>query len=48
MEWCTKCNITIMVDVSEAGRYVVMAHTNLAYPRIYEQKKFDDAIFFGD
>jgi hypothetical protein len=37
-----------MVDVIEAGRYYIMARTNLATPILYEGRKLDDAIYFGE
>jgi hypothetical protein len=37
-----------MVDVVEAGRYMIMAKSNTAKPRVYEGKKMDDAIYYGD
>jgi hypothetical protein len=40
--------VTVMVDVVEAGRYMIMGKTNVAKPRIFDGKKLDDALYFGE
>lgn len=47
-EWCTDCNVTILVDVVDAGRYQVSAKTNVGKGKLYEGKKIDDMAFYGD
>ncbi len=47
-DWCTRCNITIMVDVEEAGKYYIMARTNDISPKLHDGKKVDDALHVGE
>ncbi len=46
-EFCNNCWILILVDVTQAGYYKIMAKTNQAIPQIYRDKRIDDIGNFG-
>lgn len=47
-DWCTDCWITIMVDVTDVGKYNIMAKSNIGVMQLSQDKKVDDVAFFGD
>lgn len=48
LDWCTNCNVTIMVDVGDSGRYFIFARTDSAVSRLFEGKKVDDLLYPGE
>ena len=47
-DWCTDCYVTILVDIQDAGKYYIMAKTNVGIMQIHQEKKVDDVAFFGE
>ncbi len=47
-EWCTNCYVNILVDITEAGKYQIMAKTNIGIAQLYADKRIDDVAFYGD
>jgi hypothetical protein len=47
-DWCNDCWITILVDVTDAGKYSIMAKSNVGIMQLQPDKKVDDVAFFGD
>jgi len=46
--FCQDCNITILVDVQEAGKYHVMAKSNYGVEIVREDQKLDDMVLWNE
>lgn len=47
-DWCNDCWITILVDVTELGKYSIVAKSNVGIMQLQPDTKVDDVAFFGD
>ncbi len=47
-EWCYDCFVTILLDVTTAGKYQLLVKTNLGIQQIQEGVKIDDVSFYGE
>ena len=47
-DWCTDCFITILLDVTQAGMYQVIAKSNMGIVQLQDGQKIDDVAFYGE
>ena len=47
-DWCTDCWITLLVDVTDPGKYSIIAKSNVGIQQLQAERPFDDVAFIGD
>jgi hypothetical protein len=47
-EWCTDCFITILVDITNEGKYGILAKMNTGTMQLRESKEVNDVAYFGE